>query len=60
MPRLPMWAWIAIAVVGVYLAWRLMGTKTAQNWGPIKIAYDKIGEGVDSLGVPFNWTNPGR
>ena len=43
MPRLPTWAWIAIAVVGVYLAWRLMGTSAAQKCGPIKIAYNKGG-----------------
>ncbi len=60
MPKLPTWAWIGIALVAVYLAWRLMGTSKAQSWGPIKIAYSKIGNAVDATGSPFNWTNPGR
>lgn len=58
--KLPTWLWIVIALVAVYAAWRLMGTKTAQSWGPIRIAYNKIGDAVDATGVPFNWTNPGR
>jgi hypothetical protein len=37
-----------------------MGTARAQSWGPIKIAYNKIGNGVDAAGNAFNWTNPGR
>lgn len=65
MPKLPTWAWIVIALAGVYLAWRLMGTKTAQGWGPIRITYDKIGEAMTSgvggsRSIIYNWTNPGR
>ncbi len=60
MPKLPIWAWVGIAVIAAYLAWRLMCTSKAQSWGPIKIAYDKIGQAITSTGIPYNWTNPGR
>jgi hypothetical protein len=60
MPKLPTWAWIAVALLAVYFVWKLMGTARAQSWGPIKIAYNKIGNGVDAAGNAFNWTNPGR
>ncbi len=59
MPRLPTWAWILIAIAAVYLIYRGMGVASKYN-GAIKIAYNKIGDGVDAMGVPFNWTNPGR
>jgi hypothetical protein len=62
MPKLPTWAWIALAVVAAYFAWRWMGSSKAQSWGPIKITYDKIGVARDWLGTPFNspGSNPGR
>jgi hypothetical protein len=62
MPKLPTWAWIGIAVVAVYLAWKWMGTSKAQSWGPIKVTYSKIGVALDAMGVPFNspGSNPGR
>ncbi len=60
MSKLPTWVWIVIAIGAVYLAWRLMGTSKAQSWGPIRIAYDKIGQAITATGVPYNWTNPGR
>jgi hypothetical protein len=60
MPKLPTWAWIAIALLAAYLAWRVLGSSRARSWGPIKVTYNKIGNGIDALGNPFNWTNPGR
>lgn len=63
--KLPTWAWIGIALVAVYLAWRLMGSSAGQRYGPIKLAYDKIGQAMTSgvggvSNVVYNWTNPGR
>lgn len=60
MPRLPTWVWIVIGLLAIHFAWKLMGTSQAQSWGPIKIAYNKVGSAVDKLGTPYTWTNPGR
>lgn len=60
MSTIPRWAWVVIALVGLYLLWRFAGSSTGQSYGPIKVVYDKIGQARDKLGVPFTQMNPGR
>jgi hypothetical protein len=54
--------WVVGIVIGLALAWayhQFAVPAGAPAW-PVVISYDKIGQAMDRLGVPFNQANVGR